>query len=314
MAESPRQFTHFHRAWADYLADELPANTYLGERSAVLRIPDLLSLREQADVLLLDGFGVLNTGFEAVEGMADQIAQLQRQGVHCLVLSNGATQPVGPMVQKYTDLGYHFAPEDLLTSRDALRVALRRHHAEHPGFLWGVTPTASADHPDLSANLRQLHEAADFEAADGILLLSTLRWSARLDWLLYKQLQTSPKPVWVGNPDVCAPFPTYVSREPGQVARALERGLGMKIQYFGKPHGNIYDVAFARVAQLTGQIDKSRIVMVGDSPHTDILGARQAGIKSVLIQDHGLLAGQNLRRRLEEARIWPDYVIAKDFS
>lgn len=310
MADAPRQTTNFDTAWSDYLADPLPADTYLGNRESVERIPDLLSLGDRVDVLLLDGFGVLNTGFDAVPGMAAQIAQLQQQGVHCLVLSNGATQPIAPMVQKYSDLGFEFTPENLLTSRDALRVGLAEHKEQNPDFVWGVTPTAADFHPDLPANLRQLHSEEDFAAADGFLLLSTLRWSAAHDWWLRKQLQKNSRPVWVGNPDVCAPFPGYVSREPGQVSRRLSRGIGAAIQYFGKPHGNIYDVAFARAEQLLPELDKSRVVMVGDSPHTDILGARQAGIKSVLMQDHGLLAGQDLWARLAEAQIWPDYLIA----
>ena len=309
MAEAPRQHTNFDTAWSDYLADPLPAGTFLGDRASVQRIPDLLSLGDHADVLLLDGFGVLNTGFDAVPGMAAQIAQLQAQGVHCLVLSNGATQPVGPMVQKYLDLGFVFSADNVLTSRDALRVGLQEHLVQSPDFVWGVTPTSASAHPDLPANLRQLHDAADFASVDGFLLLSTLRWSAQHDWMLRKHLQQHQRPVWVGNPDVCAPFPDFVSREPGQVARRLSRGIDAKIEYFGKPHSNIYEVAFARAAQLVPQLDKSRVIMVGDSPHTDILGARQAGIKSVLMQDHGLLAGQDLWYRLAQAGIWPDYLI-----
>lgn len=310
MAEAPRQYTNFNTAWSDYLADPLPADTFLGDRASVQRIPDLVSLSADVDVLLLDGFGVLNTGFDAVPGMAAQIAQLQKQGVHCLVLSNGATQPVESMVQKYTDLGFEFSADDVLTSRDALRVGLHGHRTHSPDFVWGVTPTAASAHPDLPANLRQLHNEVDFTAVDGFLLISTVRWSAQHDWLLRKHLQQHQRPVWVGNPDVCAPFPDFVSREPGQVARRLSRGIDAKVEYFGKPHGNVYDVAFARAAQLMPKVDKSRVVMVGDSPHTDILGARQAGIKSVLMQDHGLLAGQDLWQRLAEAGIWPDYLIA----
>lgn len=312
MAEAPRQYTNFDTAWRDYLADTLPENTYLGSRETVQHIPDLLSLKDSVDVLLLDGFGVLNTGFEVVAGMEAQIAQLQAHGVHCIVLSNGATQPVAPMVQKYLDLGFHFSAENVLTSRDALRVGLARHREKSPDFVWGVTPTAASSHPDLPANLRQLENEADFAAVDGFLMLSTLRWSAQHDWWLSKQLQLNNRPVWVGNPDVCAPFPDYFSREPGQISRYLERDFGTSVSYFGKPHGNIYDVALARVAELMPAVDKSRIAMVGDSPHTDILGARMAGLKSVLMQDHGLLAGQPLWQRLQEAQVWPDYLIAKN--
>ncbi len=310
MANTPAQHTYFHTAWRDYLADDLPVGTYLGSRDGVQRVPDLLALKDEVDVLLLDGFGVLNTGFEAVPGMAAQIAALQAHGVHCLVLSNGATQPVGPMVQKYDDLGFHFKPENLLTSRDALRVGLQAHAEQSPDFLWGVTPTAAASHPDLPGQMRRLLSEKDYTEVDGFLLLSTLRWTAQHDWWLRRHLQLRMRPVWVGNPDVCAPFPQHVSREPGQVARAQARNLGAEVAYFGKPHGNVYEVALRRARELQPDLDLDRVAMVGDSPHTDILGARMAGLKSVLMQDHGLLAGQPLWQRLEEAKIWPDYLIA----
>lgn len=312
MADAPRQRTDFDTAWRDYLADPLSNELDLGSRSDVHQIPDLLALREQIDVFLLDGFGVLNTGFDAVPGMAAQIAQLQSEGMLCLVLSNGATQPVGPMVEKYLDLGYRFSPQDLLTSRDALRVGLQEHALSKEDFVWGVTPTAASEHPDLPAQLRPLMFEEDFEQVDGFLLLSTVRWSARHDWLLQKQLELNPRPVWVANPDVCAPFPGFVSREPGQLARSLARSIDLDVRYFGKPHHNVYDVAFARIEQLLPGFDKARVAMVGDSPHTDILGARASGIKSVLMQDYGLLADQSLWPRLQQAGIWPDYLIAKD--
>lgn len=311
MAEAPRQYTCFDKAWSDYLADDLPASTCLGSRESMQRIPHLLALKDDVDVFLLDGFGVLNTGFDVVAGMPEQIAALQAHGVHCLVLSNGATQTMAATAQKYTELGFQFSADNILTSRDALREGLRKHQARSPHFVWGVSPTAASSHPDLPAELRPLLSKEDYEAVDGFLLLSTLRWSAWHDWMLKKHLQQRMRPVWVANPDVCAPFPGFVSREPGQVGRGVARTLGARVEYFGKPHGNVYELAMARVAELLPSVNKSRVVMVGDSPHTDILGARMAGIKSVLVQDHGLLAGQPLYQRLAEACIWPDYLIAE---
>jgi len=312
MAQAPRQHTNFDNGWAHYLADPIAPNTDLGNRASVQHVPDLVAVSKDVDVLLLDGFGVLNTGFDPVAGMPAQIAEIQASGVHCIVLSNGATQPAGLMVQKYTDLGYNFSPENVITSRDALRVGLAEHHRTNPDFVWGLTPTAASAHPDLDGDLRQLRTRADFEAVDGFILLSTVCWSALHDWWLHSSLRDRARPVWVGNPDVCAPFPDMMSREPGHLSRLLTRDLGIDVKYFGKPHGNVYEVALARVAELVPSIDRSRIAMVGDSPHTDILGARQAGLKSVLMQDHGLLADQPLWDRLEQAGIWPDYLIAEN--
>jgi len=51
--------------------------------------------------------------------------------------------------------------------------------------------------------------------------------------------------------------------------------------------------------------------MVGDSLHTDILGAKTAGVASALISDYGFFAGENVAAAIELAGIVPDFVVAR---
>ncbi len=78
-------------------------------------------------------------------------------------------------------------------------------------------------------------------------------------------------------------------------------------QFFGKPFTNIFDLAFQRL----GPVDKSRVVMVGDSLHTDILGARTAGVASALIRDYGFFAKQDAASAITRAGIVPDFLVAR---
>jgi ribonucleotide monophosphatase NagD (HAD superfamily) len=50
--------------------------------------------------------------------------------------------------------------------------------------------------------------------------------------------------------------------------------------------------------------------MVGDTLHTDILGGAQAGWKTVLVTDHGLLRGENVEQAIARSGIVPDYIVA----
>ena len=80
------------------------------------------------------------------------------------------------------------------------------------------------------------------------------------------------RPVLVGNPDITAPHPDEFTAEPAYwMARAMQQipfgqsGLASRIRW--PLHWPI------NVCVSAGrQLDKSRIAMVGDSLHTDILG------------------------------------------
>lgn len=80
------------------------------------------------------------------------------------------------------------------------------------------------------------------------------------------------------NPDETIPHATGHSLGPGAVARAY-RELGGDVFLYGKPHRPIYDEARRRL----GGDRARRIVAIGDLVATDILGARAAGLPSVLV-------------------------------
>jgi HAD superfamily hydrolase (TIGR01459 family) len=88
-------------------------------------------------------------------------------------------------------------------------------------------------------------------------------------------------PMVCGNPDLAR-----VSRDgslleaPGLVARRYAE-LGGKVRLHGKPHPRIYRTCLQRLSRLA--IDRDRVVAVGDSLHHDIVGARGAGIRGLLI-------------------------------
>jgi len=64
----------------------------------------------------------------------------------------------------------------------------------------------------------------------------------------------------------------------GAIARDYE-SLGGKVEYFGKPYPQVYEMAY----ELLPGVPKNRMLVVGDSLHTDIAGATREGIASVLI-------------------------------
>lgn len=65
----------------------------------------------------------------------------------------------------------------------------------------------------------------------------------------------------------------------GSWAKMLERASGAKAVYIGKPGPYVFDLTLRSM-----NLDKSEVFMVGDKISTDIKGAKNAGIKSILIK------------------------------
>lgn len=68
-------------------------------------------------------------------------------------------------------------------------------------------------------------------------------------------------------------------------------------------------MAMVRLTERHGPVDRSRMIMIGDTLHTDILGGAAAGIRTALVTQHGVLNGQDATAHIEACGIRPDFVI-----
>ncbi len=73
--------------------------------------------------------------------------------------------------------------------------------------------------------------------------------------------------------------------------------------FCGKPFPAIYALMRARHPE----VPLERVLCVGDTLHTDILGGRAAGCRTLLIED-GFCRGQDALALAAESGIWPDFI------
>ncbi|MDB4222346.1 HAD hydrolase-like protein [Granulosicoccus sp.] len=264
---------------------------------------NLADLCNEIDCFVLDGFGVLNVGVDPVPGAVDRINALRAQGKLLRVLTNGASFPATRTREKYRKWGMEFDASEVISSRDALAVALKR----HPDMRWGFAALEGSELGTLTHNAVLLQDdAADYASCDGFVLLGVGDWSPHRQRLLADALKQKSRPLFVGNPDLVAPQVGEFSMEPGWFTHSLVDELGVAAELFGKP----FDNAFELVRQtLPDDLSAHRIAMVGDTLHTDILGGAQAGWKTILITDHGLLKGANVEQEIKDSGIRPDFII-----
>jgi len=84
----------------------------------------------------------------------------------------------------------------------------------------------------------------------------------------------------------------------GAYGRMLEDAAGIKATYIGKPNRYIFDIVLGTLRN----IERHEILMVGDKVETDILGAREAGLRSALVK-----TGEFREKDLKSS-IAPDYL------
>lgn len=258
-------------------------------------------IAERYDVFLLDAFGVLNVGETPVPGAPERVAALQSSGKRVLVLTNSASQTPDAGLAKYRRLGFDFAPEDVISSRDALKRAL----AGRPESLWACMAPRSAGIDELGVRACLLEDdPRPYAKADGIILLGSAGWTPARQGRLEDALLRRPRPVLVGNPDIVAPREAGLTPEPGHFGHRLADRLGLSPQFCGKPFDSIFELAFARI----GDARRDRTLMVGDSLHTDVLGGAAAGIHTALVTSFGLFRTCNVDRLIGRSGIVPNHL------
>ena len=275
-----------------------------GRAGAAERIASIEEVADRFDAFLLDAFGVLNIGETAIPGVAERIARLRDRGKRVLVVTNAAGYPHDLLLARYERLGYLFDPADVISSRATLIEAA----AGRDLGLCGLMVSEGTGTADLGTHevMRLTDRPEDYARAEAFVFLGSAEWTEARQDLLEAALRAHPRPVLVGNPDIVAPRETGFSIEPGYFAHRLADRTGVEPEFFGKPFGAVFDLAFRRLGP---GFDRDRVLMVGDSLHTDVLGAQAAGLASALVTSHGFFAGDDAARWMEMSGIRPDYLL-----
>ena len=270
----------------------------------VSRLVDILP---HVDGLVLDGFGVINVGARVIDGIWEVLEMAAARGTAVMVLTNGASQGADTTWAKYRDWGLPLARDQVVSSRDSLEAAL-------PDILDGRTVgvLGPAARPFGAENELTLADDADlFDRANIFAFLGSIGWDESLQTGLEAALARGGRDLLVGNPDISAPLGTVFSAEPGYWAIRAMQATGIEPRWFGKPHRAAFDLVCARMCQVYGrQFDRHRVAMVGDSLHTDILGARAAGLQAVLVTGHGMFCEGGARDMIKACGIAPDWIAA----
>ena len=262
---------------------------------------NLAELADQFDAFVFDAFGVLNVGETTIPSAIERVAALRKMGKQVRVLTNAASLPPTAAQNKFEGLGYDFIANEIVPSRQALIETLKERKFSGPCGCIAMTGAPLDDLP---------RDAAPFDATNddyaAIIFLSSADWDIEKNSVLTQWMRNHSVPFLIGNPDLVAPRKYGFSMEPGAYAHDIADQAAAVPEFFGKPFGN----AFQTVAESLGpDVSADRVLMVGDTLHTDILGGAAAGFKTCLVTDHGVLRDLDHMACIAESAIVPDYIV-----
>ena len=275
-----------------------------------MNIQSFQSVASQYKVVFFDAFGVLRNYQGLIEGVEATMHFLRERDIGFYVLTNDASRPPADLAERFQRLGLSDVTPNKIISSGMLAYEYLRYKVKQGTVAYLGTPESVHYLQGLGLDTLSVRDMRP-EQADEIAALVFLDdegfdWSSDLNKVL-NLLRQRNVPVVVANSDRTYPVsPGRVAIAVGALADLLEGLTGKRFLRFGKPDAQMFIFAYEHV-QLRHPVDKSNILMVGDTLETDILGGNKFGLDTVLV-----LSGNTLPSRAEQAMlttgITPTYV------
>ena len=228
-----------------------------------------MTLAQDYDVALLDLDGVVYLGTQEVPHAVDSIHQAQAQGMRMGYVTNNASRTPDAVAQHLQSFGLEVDTHDVVTSAQAAaRVLAQLVPAGSPVFVLGAQ------------GLRTAVAEVGMKIADPQDAVAMVQgFSPDLSWtdLTHACAVLARDVVWVAsNTDLTFPLPEQVAPGNGAFVALLSTITGKTPVVAGKPQRPLMDESIERLAS-------KKPLVVGDRLDTDIEGANNCGIDSLVV-------------------------------
>jgi HAD superfamily hydrolase (TIGR01450 family) len=270
--------------------------------------------RAELDGLVMDMDGVLILGKVRLPGSLELLDWLRAEHLPFMLLTNDGSRSKAQRSALLARRGLTVPPAQIVTCSDGLLelVAARPELRHHRYFLVGKLGDpcyARAAGLDRVTDLAELDSCAGVIMGEGEHLFD---WETTFTALLNYFARHPGAPFIVPNPD------EYYAVDGGQLrvgaggqARFIQQVLAAhatpaEVIYLGKPHGPIYQHVHHELERVAGHaIARHRVLMAGDSLHSDMQGGLNFGYRTAL-----LLTGITTPAKLAAHPVQPELVCA----
>jgi glycerol-1-phosphatase len=223
------------------------------------------------DLVMFDLDGVVYLDGHAVDHAAASIAESRRGGTHIAFITNNASRTPEEVAEQLRELGVDAASDDVVTSAQAAaRLLLDQHGAGARVAVLGADGLVEALR---EAGLEPVPVGAD----DTVAVVSGYAPEVRWKTIMHAAVEIRNGLAWVAtNTDPTLPTGDGPAPGHGTLVKMISGFAGVIPEVAGKPERPLFEETLRRVGG-------DRPLMVGDSLHTDIAGAHNAGTDSLLV-------------------------------
>ncbi|MGB4192334.1 MAG: TIGR01459 family HAD-type hydrolase [Rickettsiales bacterium] len=249
------------------------------DNNKILSIEDII---EKYDAIISDIWGVIHDGYAPYEKSINILNKMLIKGKKIILLSN--TPRPGDLSKKtMMDWGINMNDIPIYTSGDAVREQLVSWNDDVFSKLGRKFYHLGENrNQDLLSNL-EVERVDELSEANFILISAFIDDDENIDCFDYI-LEEAAKynlPAICANPDLVANHGLQLRYCAGAFSERYQK-LGGVVYYYGKPDTRIYNNVINKFKDYN-IMDKNKILMIGDTLETDILGANKVGIDSVLV-------------------------------
>jgi HAD superfamily hydrolase (TIGR01459 family) len=264
------------------------------------RLAGLAEAQDHYDAVLCDVWGVLHNGERGYPAAAQALSYLRQLGKAVTLVTN-APRPKAEVAAQLASFGITPDSYDAIaTSGDVCARAIAERSPSRPYHLGPARdlPVFEAASEMAGSAITPVPlDQADFAVCTG-LIDDIVETPADYDKVL-AAMRTKNMPMICANPDLVVHRGDQLVYCAGALAERYE-ALGGEVEQAGKPYAPIYRMALGLCERARNKpLDLDRVLAIGDAMHTDIAGAHDMGIDSLLItsgihrvQLHGLDAGE----------------------
>ena len=265
---------------------------------------------QQYDAIFFDAFGVLKNYNGLIEGVAETIYKLHNDQKQIFILTNDSSRSPFELAKRYQQQGIDLITEENMISsgmlaREYLQLKIKKGTIAYLGTKNSAHYVENLGLPTLPISEVQPENFSDISA---LVLLDEegFNWESDLSKSI-NLLRHKNIPVVVANTDRTYPVSNnQINIAIGGIANMLEDIVGKRFIRFGKPDVPLFIYAYEKLSAIKS-IPKDKILMVGDTLHTDILGGNKFGIHTALVLSGNTLPDQ-YHFLINSSGIIPDYV------
>lgn len=275
-----------------------------------MNIQQFKSIATQYKVIFFDAFGVLKNYEGMIEGVEQTMNFLREQNIGFYVLTNDASRSPAELSESFQRVGLNDITPDKIISSGMLAHEYLNYKVKRGTVAYLGTPQSAHYLESLELKTISIHdmELDQAEQISAVVFLDDegFDWQEDLNKVL-NLLRRRNVPVVVANSDHTYPVSkSRVAVAVGAIADMIESLTGKRFLRFGKPDAQMFVFAYDHVQPLY-PVDKSEILMVGDTLETDIIGGNKFGLDTVLVLSGNTSAGLAGQAMLSTG-ITPTYV------